>query len=64
MQVEAQFAARAITAQSTMYHHIVGSLSPETATEIRDLLLQPSEDNLYNVLKQKLIEHIAASEQR
>ena len=63
-QVEAQFAARGITAQRTMYHHIVGSLSTEVAMEIRDLLLQPPEDRPYEVLKRKLIERTAASEQR
>ena len=47
-----------------MYHHTMGSLSPEIETEIRDLLLWPPENNLYDVLKQKLIECIAASEQR
>ena len=62
VQVEARFAARGITAQCTMYHHVVGSLSPEIATEIRDILLKPPEDHPYGVLKQKLIERTAASE--
>ena len=54
MQVEVQFAARGIIAQCMMYHHTVGSLSPEIATEIRHLLLCPPEDNPYDVLKQKI----------
>ena len=37
VQVKAQFTAKGITAQRTMYHHVVGSLFPEIATEIRDL---------------------------
>ena len=64
VQVEAQFAAKSITAQRTMYQHIVASLTPEIATEIRDLLLKPPEERPYDVLKQKLIERTAASEQR
>ena len=64
VQVEAQFAASNITAQKTMYHHVVGSLSPEIATEIRDLLLGPPEDRPYDALKKKLIERTAESEQR
>ena len=40
------------------------SLSPEIATEIRDLLLKPPEDHPYDVFKQKLIERTATSEQR
>ena len=64
VQVEAQIAARSITSQRTMYRHIVGSLSPEIAMEIRDLLLPPPEDIPYDVLIRKLIERTAASEQR
>ena len=64
VQVEAQFAARSITSQRTMYQHIVGSLTPEIATKIRDLLLKPPEERPYDVLKEKLIERTAASEQR
>ena len=41
----------------------ISFLFPETATEIRDLLLRPPEDNPYDILEQKLIERIAASEQ-
>ena len=62
--VEVQFAARGITAQCTMYHHSVSSLSPEIAMEIRELLLQPPEHSLYDILKWKLIECTAASWQR
>ena len=47
-----------------MYHQVVGSLSPEIAMEIRDLLLKPPDDHPYDVLKQILIERTAASEQR
>ena len=63
VQVKAQFAVRGITAQRTMYHHVVGSLSPEIAMEISNLLLKPPEDHAYDVLKQKLTERTAASEQ-
>ena len=64
MQIKTLFAARGITSQRTMYHHIVGSHSPEIAMKIRDLLLRPLEDSRYNILKGKLIERTAASEQR
>ena len=63
-QVEAQFATRGITSQRTMFHYVVGSLSQEIATEIRDLIIRPPEEQPYDVLKEKLIARTAESEQR
>ncbi|KAH7949055.1 hypothetical protein HPB49_004539 [Dermacentor silvarum] len=55
LQVESQFAARRITTDRTKYHHVVGSLEPTTASEVRDLLVAPPEVNAYTTLKQLLI---------
>ncbi|XP_065297941.1 uncharacterized protein [Dermacentor albipictus] len=52
VQVESQFAARRITADSTKYHHVVGNLPPATASEVRDLLLTPPAENAYQTLKE------------
>ena len=60
VQVEAQVAARGIRSQRTMYQHVVGSLSPEIATEVRDLLLKPPETQPYDALKKMLIECTSA----
>ncbi len=63
-QVEAYFTTRRITAQRTRFDHVIASLSPEVATEIRDLILRPPADQPYKVLREQLIKRTAASEQR
>ena len=63
-QVEAQFTTRGVTAQKTRFEYIVTSLSPEFATEVRDLLLRPPDETPYDKLKAELIKRTAASEQR
>ena len=63
-QVEAQFTTRGITAQRTKFDYVISSLSPEFATEVRDLLLRPPEDTPYDTLKTELVKRTAASEQR
>jgi len=62
-QVEAQFSTRHITSQRTMFDYVVASLSPEYATKIRYLILQPPDDHPYDKLKEQLIKRTTASEQ-
>ncbi|XP_077492230.1 uncharacterized protein LOC144103365 [Amblyomma americanum] len=62
VQVESQFAARRITADSTKYHHVVGSLPPATASEVRDLLLTPPAQNAYQTPKETLIRCVTPTE--
>jgi hypothetical protein len=63
-QVEAQFATRNVTSSRTRFEYVVASLSNEFATEVRDVILNPPAEDTYDILKQRLIQRTAASEQR
>ena len=63
-QVESQFACRRIASQRSKFDHVVSSLSPEYAGEVRDLILNPPSDQPYQALKEQLTKRTAQSEQR
>ena len=44
-QVEGQFATWNITLLKTKFDHVIATLSPEYATEVRDLILSSPEDD-------------------
>ena len=63
-QVEAQFTTCGITSKTTKYAHVVGSLQPEVAQEVRDLLINPPAENPYTRLKSELVKRTSAMEQQ
>lgn len=63
-QVEAQFACRRITSQRSKFDHVVSSLSPEYAAEVRELLIRPPAEDPYTTLRTQLTKRTTASEQR
>ena len=63
-QVEAQFTTHGITSETTKYAHVVGSLQPEVAQEVRDLLINTPAKNPYTRLKSELVKRTSASEQQ
>lgn len=62
--LEAQFKTKSITTEGTKFTHIIASLQPEIATEVRDLILNPPKKNPYTTLKEELIKRTSASEQK
>ena len=63
-QVEAQFLTRGITAELTKYSYVIASLQPSIAQEVRDLLINPPQDQPYAKLKDELIKRTSESEQK
>ena len=59
-QVEAQIRTRAITSELTKYAYVVGSLQPEVAQEVRDLLINPPAETPYIKLKTELVKRTSA----
>ena len=62
-QVEAQFATRHVTTDGTKYSYLVASLTPESAAEVRDLLITPPDTDRYKGLKEALVKRTTNSEQ-
>ena len=60
-QVESQFHTRGVTADATKYHYLVATLTPETACQVRELLVAPPAENKYNTLKQAIIKRTTSS---
>ena len=63
-QVEAQFRTRGITQDTTKYDYLVGSLNTETAAELRDILLNPPEEDKYAALRAALLKRNLLSDQK
>ena len=63
-QVEAQFSNRGVVQQWTHFDYVIAALAPDVATEVRDLILHPPVEQLYDRLKETLIQRTEASEQR
>ncbi|XP_030846942.1 uncharacterized protein LOC115926400 [Strongylocentrotus purpuratus] len=63
-QVEAQFLTRAITRQETKFAHVISSLQPEVAQEVRDFIIAPPAKDRYDKLKSELVKRTGVSEQK
>ncbi|XP_065192497.1 uncharacterized protein LOC135823581 [Sycon ciliatum] len=63
-QAESLFRIRGITQQDTKFDHVIASLAPEFAAEVRDLLMNRPPTNPYTALRSELIKRTQSSEQR
>ncbi|CAG9771285.1 unnamed protein product [Ceutorhynchus assimilis] len=62
-QIEAIFATRKLPSDKSKYNILVSSISSELATEVRDILLNPLEQNAYDTLKKVIIKRTTLSDQ-
>ncbi|XP_077492083.1 uncharacterized protein LOC144102796 [Amblyomma americanum] len=63
-QVNSQFTIGRITTQARKFHHVVASLPPEIAAEVRDLLITPPASAPFDTLAARLLKRTAVSEHR
>ena len=63
-QIEAQFSTKKITSERTKYQHVVASLQPDVAQEVRDFIIDEPSENPFTTLKTALISRTSASEQK
>jgi len=64
LQIEAQFSSRSITAERTRFDYVVGTLAPEIAQEIEDIITAPPATEPYTALKSALISRLTSSQSR
>jgi hypothetical protein len=62
--VEAQFSTRGITSQKKKFDHVIASLTPEYASEVRDIILHPPEARPYDRLREQLVPRTGTSTRR
>ncbi len=62
LQVEALLSTKKITSDETKYCHLVSTLPPDVAMEVRDVLIAPPSTDKYQFLKNAIISRIADTE--
>lgn len=63
-QAEAQFSIAKIRSDRTKYDYVVAILPLEVISNIFDVIQNPPNNNLYNNLKEKIIQRLTASEEQ
>lgn len=63
-QIEAIFSTRKVTSDRTKFNILLSSLSPDLATEVREVLLNPPATDAYVVLKEAILKRTSLSVQK
>jgi len=63
-QAEAQFGIAGVTTEETKFYHVISALPPDSALEVRDLILTPPTTDPYTTLKDTLIRRTMESAAR
>lgn len=63
-QVEGQFILSRITSDETKFHYITSNLDHQYAMEVKDIIMNPPEEDKYLKLKTELIKRLSASQQK
>lgn len=63
-QIEAQFTLNKISADKTKYNYVISSLPLDVVTNIYDIILKPPQTNLYQSIKDIIINRLTASEEK
>ncbi|GIY23383.1 uncharacterized protein CEXT_50111 [Caerostris extrusa] len=60
--MESQFTLAGVTTETTTFQHVVSALQPEELAVVSDIILKPSADAPFTVLKKRLCAQYADSE--
>ncbi|XP_076660499.1 uncharacterized protein LOC143363853 [Halictus rubicundus] len=60
--VERSFEASGITTEATKFGYVLGALTPQYATEVRDIIINPPPTTPFSKLKEELIRRIGVSQ--
>lgn len=64
IQIEAQFSANRITADTTKYNYVVGAIESEVLTQVSDFIKNPPAENKYSELKKRIIIQFSETEEK
>ena len=62
--VESQFVIRGITKELTKFHYVVGALTPDLASRLRQIIFKPPDSDPYTALRAEILKQTTLSERQ